>query len=221
MLQPYRFYRQRKDNDHVQAYSMLRLPRASGPCPATIASYPSLFISLARRTDSTVATYILEDTSMINQFLNRAITRIALSLTMGLFLATAGAKGPPTDVDVTIPLDDVCSFPVLLELSGKAKTIELPGGRTIYTSPGLHGTVTNLDNPERQETLNITGTFHQEILASGDVRTVVTGRNLLTDPEAGFVLARGKFSFVFDDEGNLVQPLAGKGRLADVCMLIN
>jgi hypothetical protein len=51
--------------------------------------------------------------------------------------------------------------------------------------------------------------------------TVVTGRNLLGDPEAGFVLAIGNFSFVFDAGGNLIQPLAGKGTLTNICELID
>ncbi len=81
-------------------------------------------------------------------------------------------------------------------------------------------TLTNLDNPENQETLNITGAFHQTTLENGDVVTVATGRNLLGDPEAGFVLAIGDFSFVFDKEGNLIQPLSGEGQLIDICALL-
>jgi hypothetical protein len=50
--------------------------------------------------------------------------------------------------------------------------------------------------------------------------TVVTGRNVLFDPEAGFVLAIGTFSFAFDPAGNLVQPLSGRGRTIDICKLI-
>jgi hypothetical protein len=38
---------------------------------------------------------------------------------------------------------------------------------------------------------------------------------------AGFVLAIGHFSFVFDSNGNLIQPLTGQGQLIDVCGLIN
>ena len=69
--------------------------------------------------------------------------------------------------------------------------------------------------------LVVTGAFHQSTLENGDVVTVVTGRNLLGDPEAGMVLAIGTFSFVFDAGGNLIQPLAGQGKLVDVCDLID
>jgi hypothetical protein len=69
-------------------------------------------------------------------------------------------------------------------------------------------------------TLNITGAFHKTTEQNGSVVTVVTGRNLLFDPQAGFVLAIGKFSFVFDVAENLIQPLDGQGQLRDVCAMI-
>jgi hypothetical protein len=69
-------------------------------------------------------------------------------------------------------------------------------------------------------TLNITGVFHQTTLENGDVQTVSTGRSILGDPEAGFVLAIGNFSFVFNEKGKLVQPLSGEGRLIDICELL-
>jgi hypothetical protein len=47
-----------------------------------------------------------------------------------------------------------------LDLSGKAKTIELPNEAFIFTSPGLDVTITIRDNGE-QATFNITGSFHQ------------------------------------------------------------
>jgi hypothetical protein len=40
-----------------------------------------------------------------------------------------------------------CAFDVRLDLSGKVSTITLPGGRFIFTSPGLHATLTNLNDP--------------------------------------------------------------------------
>jgi hypothetical protein len=113
-----------------------------------------------------------------------------------------------------------CAFPVRLDSNGKAGTINLPGGRMIFTSPGLHATLTNLNEPTKSVTLNITGTFHQSTDVNGDTVTVVTGRNILGDPDAGFVLAIGSFSFKFDAANNLVQPLAGHGQLTKICPLI-
>ncbi len=48
----------------------------------------------------------------------------------------------------------------------------------------------------------------------------MTGRNLLFDPEAGFVLAIGRFTIREDADGDLVDPLSGKGRLVDICELL-
>jgi len=83
----------------------------------------------------------------------------------------------------------------------------------------LTATLTNLDSGV-QERVVITGAFHQTTLENGDVVTKATGRNLLGDPQAGFVVAVGNFSYVFDAEGNLVQPLEGEGQLIDVCALL-
>jgi hypothetical protein len=103
-------------------------------------------------------------------------------------------------------------------LAGKAKAIDLPGDAFVFTSPGLKATLTNLSN-SHQVTLSVTGAFHQTTRTNGDVVTVVTGRNLLGDPFAGFVLAIGTFSFVTNGD-TLVQPLAGRGQLISVCGLI-
>jgi len=119
-----------------------------------------------------------------------------------------------------------CDFPILYELSGKAKLITLPGGRFITTAPDQYATLTPiLPNGDldlaHQQRINITGSFHQSTDEEGNVVTVATGRNILGDPEAGFVLAIGNFSYVFDADNNLVQPLQGEGQLIDICELLS
>jgi hypothetical protein len=109
-----------------------------------------------------------------------------------------------------------CNFSFRIEYSGKAKTINRPGDVFIFTSPDLNVTVTNIATG-KQATFNITGTLEQTTLANGDVVTVARGRNFLIDPEAGTVIAIGDFSFVFDANGKLIQPLEGSGQLIDVC----
>ena len=167
--------------------------------------------------------------------MNRTVV-LVISAILALIVAvpTAFAQsqgGAPQPVDETPfvlpPLGDpnalpaACEFPVSIEATGKQKVIELPGGPTIFTFPGYFVTLTNVDDQTKQVTLNVTGSLHQTILENGDVVTVVTGRNLLGDPEAGFVLAEGRFSFVFDSEGNLIQPLTGEGQITDVCGLLS
>jgi|SRR5215212_412195 len=133
-------------------------------------------------------------------------------------VAPSDASPPPFTVN---PGDypGSCDFPFQVEYSGKAKTIDRPGDVFIFTSPGLDVTLTNLDpqgNGE-QATYNITGTLEQTTLENGDVVTVARGRNFLIDPEAGTVIAIGNYSFVFDKNGDLIQPLEGEGQLIDVC----
>jgi hypothetical protein len=157
--------------------------------------------------------------------LRPAVFSLALAVLTSLTIEhlSIAAQNPPTDNDftVTIPAGGACAFGVEISVTGKMKTIMLPGGRSIITSPGLHATLTNLDDPTKTVTLNITGASHVTEEQDGSMVIVFTGRNLNLDPQAGFVLAIGNFSIVFDAAGNLIQPLEGKGRLLDVCAMID
>jgi len=159
---------------------------------------------------------------------------IALIALLALAVAApmAGAAGPqkpnpnaPVPVEGSQVLEPGavfgrCDFPILYELNGKAKLLTLPGGRFITTAPDQTATLTNLDTGKKV-TLNITGAFHQTTDENGNVVTMATGRNLLGDPQAGFVLAIGNFSYVFDANGKLIQPLQGEGQLIDICGLLS
>jgi hypothetical protein len=125
-------------------------------------------------------------------------------------------------IDLTLEAGQACTFAVRLSGQGKTKTIAIAGGRSIITSPGLKVTVTNLADPTstKEVTLNVTGSSHVTTDANGVSTYVVTGRNLNLDPNAGFVLSSGRFTFAVDRSGNLVQPLSGNGQLTNVCSLI-
>lgn len=145
-------------------------------------------------------------------------------LTLGCLLVPMAAvkaePNPPTDVSPTpIDLPGVCAFPVQLLLTGKGKQINLPGNRVIFTSPGLKVTVINLNN-SKQTDFVITGALKNQVNPDGSVTTTATGRNLLSDPIAGFVVSSGVFNFTFDATGNLTQPLNGNGQLTEVCPII-
>jgi hypothetical protein len=156
---------------------------------------------------------------------------LALTMAAPTVLARSDNGTAPVDASGTIivdpddpnpPLPGHCSFPIQLDLSGKGKVITQPDGSAIITSPGLFVTVTNLDTPENQVTLNITGTFHETTNPeNGEVTTRITGRNLPFDPVRGVNLTKGNFSFVFDAEGNLLQSFEGKGQVIDVCELLS
>jgi hypothetical protein len=149
---------------------------------------------------------------------------LSFLVAFAVMTSTALAAPPvPNEGTIVFPAGSVfgeCAFDVQGTLTGKTKTITLPGDRLIITSPGAHITLTNLSDPSKTVTLNITGSFHQSTTQAGDMLTVVTGRNLLGDPDAGFVLAIGNFSFAFHGSV-LVQPLIGNGQLIHVCTLIS
>jgi len=157
-----------------------------------------------------------------------AVALLALSLAPVVRAQDGQGKGPvdaggaPEDFGFTQLIEPgdfpgTCSFPVLVEASGEIKTIELPNGTTLFVFPGLEATLTNTLTGT-SETFSVTGANRVlEPDEFGVVVTEVTGNNLLIDPFAGFVVASGNFSFAFDEKGNLVQPLEGKGQLTDVC----
>lgn len=153
---------------------------------------------------------------------HRSRTLLAAAAAALASSAAPAFAGPPQPADQTIdlPAGAACTFPVELVLTGKTKTIDLPGARTIITAPGQDLTVTNQDNG-RSATLNITGVFHVTTESNGDVATVATGRNALLDPIAGFVLTEGNFTYTFDADGDLIAPLSGTGRVTDICALVS
>jgi hypothetical protein len=146
----------------------------------------------------------------------------------GIFPGELSAQNGTPPQNVTSSMDvfpgaefGSCTFPINVSSQGKGKTIVLPKGNLIFTSPGLDAVVTNLTDPTKQVTLNITGSFHVSTTPDGGSLFVVTGRNLLTDPFAGVVLAVGNFSFAFDANGKLTQPLKMQGgHLTNLCELI-
>ena len=169
--------------------------------------------------------------------MKRAIV-LAISVILALTMAAPtvlaqsdnGTAPEPVRADfIVMPGDQFGScedpdFPIRLQVSGKGKEITQPDGSQIFTSPGLHVTATNETTGE-QATFSISGTFFETTdPVTGDVTTVITGRNLLRDPDAGVVLLSGNFSFVFDAEGNLIQSFEdtdGNGQVIDVCELLS
>ena len=170
---------------------------------------------------------------VMNKKLSKNITGTITGLIGLLVVSTSPLAAPginggkPAEVSgfFDIPANTVkpgaCAFDVRVAFDGKGKTITLPGNRSISTSPGLNAEVTNLSDPTKTVNLNVTGAFHQTSKSNGDIVTIVTGRNFLTDPLAGVVLAIGTFRFAFDASNNLIEPLNGQGQLINICDLIS
>jgi hypothetical protein len=150
------------------------------------------------------------------------VLALVVAAPVGLAQSNGGAPEDASGSIIVNPGDypGSCEFPFRLDFSGKGKTINLPDGGLILTSPGLFVTVTNLQNDE-QATFNITGSSRKSTSENGDVTTVLRGRNFAIDPVVGTVIAIGRFSFVFDAEGNLIQSQTGNGRRIDVCELLS
>lgn len=149
--------------------------------------------------------------------MNRWMSPAALALVVaGLAGAHSAAAAPPEPTEGSFEVAGICPFTVLLDVEGKAKTIERPDGSLILTSPGLMATLTN-EESGASERWSITGSFHATTQPNGNTVTRSTGRSLLTDPLAGFVLVSGDFSFETAPDGSLVTPLSGTGHVVDVC----
>jgi len=154
-----------------------------------------------------------------------ALGLVVLASLLGLPGGTLAAKPPPAEVDgvaFSLPTAETgCGFQVDLVVTGKAAQIDLPDGRTLFTSPGLDVVVTNHDTGAAIS-LNITGAAHVAATADdGSVTWVATGRNLLWGGvEDALVLTRGRFTWTFFSNGT-VSPQAGTGSKTDVCALLS
>jgi hypothetical protein len=158
------------------------------------------------------------DASLHNRLIV-CVLAVALALAMAVMLPRATSAAPPEPIDNREVIEGECDFPVLIEESGKEKVIETGNGNTIITSPGLRATLTNLDEPTNQVTLNITGTVRVQEQANGDVVYVFRGRNLLYGPDVDLILTIGRFTGTETAEGEFL-PLTGNGRIIDVCALL-
>jgi hypothetical protein len=75
---------------------------------------------------------------------------------------------PPEPANQTFTQSGICSFDVQVTITGKTKTIALPGGRFIVTGPDFYATFTNLSDPTKSVALNLTGSEHFSFDANGD-----------------------------------------------------
>jgi len=150
-----------------------------------------------------------------------SVLLVAAAMAALMLVATRDVSAePPQPVDVTATLPG-CDFPVLAEVSGKSKVQELPGGRTLSTSPGLRITLTNQEDTSNQVTYVITGSFLIRELEDGTEFVVARGRNLIFGPDVGMFLTIGRFTLI----GQTIQAgptvaltrPTGQGRLVDVC----
>ncbi len=118
------------------------------------------------------------------------------------------------------PAEGLCDFPVLTELTGKTKTIELPNGSFLVTAPAQRVTLTNLEEPDSRASFGITGTARVKVLENGDELVVGRGRSLLGLPGEGLFLTIGRVTYTVTPTGGPfvdITILESKGRVIDLC----
>lgn len=157
--------------------------------------------------------------------MNRLLALVVVALSVHPAMVQAGGS-PPVDIgfSLDIPANAGCNFPVNWTGTGKSSIITLPGDRLIVTAPKQTTVVTNLDDPSKSATLNVTGVLHASFGPQGEVMVVATGRNLLADPIANImVLTIGTFKYIFDPITGFPSliDLSGEGQLMDVCAMID
>ncbi len=149
---------------------------------------------------------------------------LAVGLAAGAGSAVA-APNPPGPVDPTAFPLDCPGFQVTAELTGKAKLINLPGGRQKITAPGQKVTLTGPSGTTVSYV--ITGTTHIQNLPRGVQEIRSTGRNVITVPRVlgpnghpeGLFLTTGNVNYALQN-GKELRLFSGPGKVTDVCALL-
>ena len=157
--------------------------------------------------------------------MKRLLAFVVLAFSVNSGMVQAGGSPPfDTGFSLDIPANAGCNFPVNWTGTGKSSIITLPGDRLVVTAPKQATVVTNLDDPSKSVTLNVTGVLHASFGPQGEVMVVATGRNLLADPNANImILTIGTFKYIFDPSTGFPDliDLSGEGQLIDVCAMID
>jgi hypothetical protein len=136
-------------------------------------------------------------------------------------LSRAGNGSPPNPFTQTLTIPGICGFDVQATVTGLQGVISLPSGGIIVTGPDTFGTFTNLSDPTKNVTLNMSGVFHVSFDQNGNTIVMVTGRNVAADPSFGLLLLVGEFTLVFDPQGNIISGPTGNGQMINICQFIN
>ena len=151
-----------------------------------------------------------------------ALGMLASPVIQGVSAQSQGHGGKPVPVSysqIVAASTIQCGFDVELSFSGKSGFINLPGDRIALTSPAFNVTATNLSDPTKSVSLNITGVIRLSPQGSNTLVTF-TGRNLLTEPGVGLFLLIGQYTLLVDSNNNTVRELSGTGQVIQVCALL-
>ena len=127
--------------------------------------------------------------------------------------------GAPQPVDIDEVLPSTCAFPLRLQITGNEKFMVRPNGTLFVSAPGERLTVTNLTNG-KSASHTLTGSISVVFQENGDAELTFRGLNLVETAEGLFFVV-GNWTATFDEAGNDVEPLRGKGQRIDVCALLS
>jgi hypothetical protein len=147
-----------------------------------------------------------------------------LALALGLAAgATPAVAAPPDRYPANTAFDLQCpGYLIHAVVSGKYKTIDVPGGRQIVTSPGVKATLTG---PGGTVSYVLTGVSRYQTLPDGGQEVKATGRNLVYVPKTkqhpqGQFLTIGNVNWALNADGSERRLFSGSGRVIDVCALL-
>jgi hypothetical protein len=153
----------------------------------------------------------------------KTLLAVALGVAGSVLCMTPALAAPPEPTDSTPIIGDFCGFETSIVVTGKEKVIEKGGGLSYYISPGQKATVTNTETGENV-TVNITGSFRDQVQENGDIQSVLRGRNLIFGPGIdGILLTIGRATATFtapteqEPDGTATITSGPQGRLVNLC----
>jgi hypothetical protein len=159
----------------------------------------------------------------VGVLVHRRTLVFVLAVAFGLILVFALSRASLADSPNGVPpepfeddhVEDACpDFQGRFQESGKVKVIELSDGREIVTAPGVHITLTNVEEPENQITVNFNSAWHFTPLDNDEFLFVATGPLLLRPL---LHLLRGRFVARVDSAGEIIEIVSFKGNDIDLC----
>jgi len=149
--------------------------------------------------------------------MTRFLASVASVALAALVVATAASAEKPIREPVLddIDLEDLCAFPVLLEVTANKEYVTFFSDGRIHVNGKLFVRVTNLDTGESLD-LNISG---PAVISPDSERGVGRGLLLLRPGEAGgpgLVLTTGRVDFIRAEDG-FIENLTIRGRSVDIC----
>jgi hypothetical protein len=153
----------------------------------------------------------------------KTLLSVALGVAGSALCMAPALAAPPEPTDPTPIVGNFCDFETSIVVSGKEKVIEKGDGLSYYISPGQRATVTNTETGE-SVTVNITGSFRDQVQENGDIQSVLRGRNLIFGPGIeGILLTIGRATATFtlpteqEPDGTATITSGPQGRLVNLC----